>query len=88
MSAEPLLHFAKLDATNTVIDVALVTREFLEANPDRYQGVWVETWQNVDGVVFAGLGAKYDPETETFTAYEPPVRVLSEQEKAELLANS
>jgi hypothetical protein len=88
MSAEPVLHFAKLDENNIVVDVAVVTREFLEANPDRYQGVWVETWQNVDGVVFAGLGATYNPETETFTAYEPPVRVLSEQEKAALLANS
>jgi hypothetical protein len=88
MSAEPLLHFAKLDENNIVTHVALVTKEFLEANPDRYQGVWVETWQNVEGVVFAGIGAKYDLETETFTAYQPPVRVLSEQEKAELLANS
>jgi hypothetical protein len=87
MSADPLLHFAQINSTNTVVDVALVTKEFLEANPDRYPGTWVETWQNVDGVQFAGVGAKYNPTTKTFTPYEPPVKVLSEQEKAELLAN-
>jgi hypothetical protein len=88
MSAEPLLHFAQLDESNTVVHVALVTKEFLESNPDRYQGIWVETWQNVDGVIFAGVGSKYDPDTQTFTRYEPPVRVLSAQEKAALLAQS
>lgn len=81
MSTEPLLHFAQLDENNIVIDVALVTKEFMDENPDRYPGRWVETWQNVEGVNFAGVGSEYDEDTNTFTHWHPPVKVLTEEEK-------
>lgn len=35
--------FAQVDENNIVTNVAVVTKEFLEANPDRYTGRWVET---------------------------------------------
>jgi len=39
-----------------VTDVRVVTAEFMAANPDRYQGVWVETFFGVEGKVYAGVG--------------------------------
>lgn len=60
--------FAQLDANNVVIDVHCVTQEFLEANPDRYQGVWVETFFNTEGKTYAGIGFTYDYDTQDFTA--------------------
>ena len=87
MSAEPLLHFAQLDENNVVIDVALVTREFMEENPNRYPGRWVETWQNVEGVNFAGVGSEYNETTGVFTHWHPAVKVLTDEEKESLRAN-
>jgi hypothetical protein len=70
--------FAQLNENNVVIDVHCVTQEFLEANPDRYPGVWVETFFNTDGKTYAGIGWIYDYETQDFTAPpqpepEPPI---------------
>jgi len=33
-----------------------VTREFLEANPDRYTGTWHETFFDTEGKTYAGVG--------------------------------
>jgi hypothetical protein len=63
-------YFANIDENNIVIDVHVVSREFLEANPDRYTGVWVETFYDVAGKTYAGLGYTYNPVTNNFT---PPV---------------
>lgn len=60
--------FAQLDDNNVVIDVHCVTREFLEANPERYSGVWVETFFDTDGKTYAGIGFIYDYDTDNFTA--------------------
>lgn len=64
--------FAQLDENNVVIDVHCVTQEFLEANPDRYPGTWVETFFDTDGKTYAGIGFTYDFDTENFTP-PPPV---------------
>ena len=69
MSAQ---YFAKLDDNNVVTHVAVVTREFLEANPERYQGTWVETFFDTEGKTYAGVGFTYDPETQDFTAPPAP----------------
>lgn len=61
--------FAQLDDNNVVIDVHCVTQEFLEANPDRYPGVWVETFFDTEGKTYAGIGYTYNDETQDF---EPP----------------
>ncbi len=62
--------FAQLDANNVVIDVHCVTQEFLEANPERYPGVWVETFFNTPNKNYAGINWVYDETTQNF--YYPP----------------
>ena len=64
--------FAQLDQNNVVIDVHCVTQEFIEANPDRYPGVWVETFFNTDDKTYAGIGFIYDFDTQDFTP-PPPI---------------
>lgn len=63
-------YFAKLDENNVVVHVAVVTREFLEANPDRYQGRWVETFFDTEGKTYAGVGFIYIEATQDFI---PPI---------------
>lgn len=67
MSAQ---YFAQLDENNIVIHVAVVTAEFMAANPDRYPGVWVETFID-DTHTYAGIGYIYDYNTQDFTP--PPI---------------
>jgi len=61
-------YFAQIDNNNIVINVAVVTTEFLTANPERYKGIWVETFFNTDGKTYAGVGFTYDYDTQDFTA--------------------
>jgi hypothetical protein len=61
-------YFAQIDNNNIVINVAVVTAEFLTANPERYKGIWVETFFNTDGKTYAGVGFTYDYDTQDFTA--------------------
>ena len=70
MSAQ---YFAQLDDNNVVVHVAVVTQEFLEANPERYQGVWVETFFDTEGKTYAGVGFTYDYDTQDFTPPPEPV---------------
>ena len=60
--------FAQLDDNNIVIDVHCVTQEFLDANPERYPGIWVETFFNSENKTYAGIGFIYNYETQDFTA--------------------
>ena len=69
MSAQ---YFAQLDDNNVVTHVAVVMRDFLESNPDRYTGRWVETFFDTEGKTYAGVGFIYDEVTSDFT---PPVVV-------------
>jgi hypothetical protein len=64
-------YFAQLNNENIVIDVHVVTQEFIDANPDRYTGVWVETFYNNPNKTYAGLGWTYDFDTQDFIA--PPI---------------
>ena len=57
---------AQLDENNVVTHVAVVTSEFLEANPERYQGRWVETFFDTEGKTYAGVGFTYDETTRDF----------------------
>ena len=68
MSAQ---YFAQLDENNVVITVKVVTAEFMAANPERYPGVWVETFVDTAGKTYAGVGYIYNYETEDFTP--PPI---------------
>jgi hypothetical protein len=64
-------YFAQIDDNNIVTDVAVVQREFLDANPDRYIGTWVETFVNLPNKTYAGIGFIYDPKTKDFNAPLP-----------------
>ena len=65
-------YFAQLDDDNIVIRVAVVTQEFLDANPERYTGVWVETFFDTAGKTYAGVGYTYDEATQDFVAPPSP----------------
>jgi hypothetical protein len=60
-------YFAQLDENNVVVSVAVVMEEFLEANPERYPGTWVETFFDILDKTYAGVGYIYDEETQDFS---------------------
>lgn len=68
MSAQ---YFAQINDDKIVIDVAVVTAEFMEANPERYPGTWIETFLDVPGKTYAGVGYTYNPDTDDFV--EPQI---------------
>ena len=65
-------YFAQIDENNIVTDVHVVTREFLEANPERYTGTWVETFFDTAGKQYAGIGFTYDEVSKDFVAPVSP----------------
>ena len=65
-------YFAQIDDNNVVTRVAVVQREFLEANPERYTGTWVETFFDTVGKQYAGIGFTYDEVTQDFVAPPSP----------------
>ena len=72
MSAQ---YFAQIDQNNVVTKVAVVQQEFLKANPERYTGIWVETFFDNPNKTYAGLGYVYDYDTQDFTPpLGPPVK--------------
>ena len=52
MSAQ---YFAQV-TDGVVTNVAVVTAEFMAANPERYEGEWIETFIGVEGKTYAGIG--------------------------------
>ena len=67
-------YYAQIDSNNIVTDVAVVHKDFLEANPDRYPGTWVETFFDLPNKTYAGVGYIYKPVTKDFTApVHPPI---------------
>ena len=69
--------FAQLNDHNVVTHVAVVQQEFLEANPERYAGRWVETFFDTAGKTYAGIGYTYDEATQDFVA-PPSPEIVSE----------
>jgi len=67
-----ITYFAQLDDNKRVLAVHAVTRQFINENPDRYPGVWVETFTDVEGKTYAGVGFVYDEESDNFVAPEVP----------------
>jgi len=63
-----LTYYAQINDNNVVIDVHVVTAEFMAANPDRYPGTWVQTFRDLPGKTYAGIGYIYDEQTQNFTA--------------------
>ena len=56
-----------------VTKVAVVTAEFISANPERYEGEWIETFLNTEGKTYAGIGYTYDRNTNNFFAPPEPL---------------
>ena len=74
MSAQ---YFAQIDENNVVINVHVVTAEFMAENPERYTGVWVETFFDTPNKNYAGVGFTYDYDTQDFTP-PPPIEPIDE----------
>ena len=71
MSAQ---YFAQV-TDGVVTDVHVVTRDFLEANPERYQGTWVETFFDTEGKTYAGIGYTYDSVAQDFVGPVAPTPI-------------
>jgi len=69
-------YFAQINGDNIVTNVAVVTTEFMAANPDRYTGTWVETFIDDPNKTYAGIGFTYDEQTQDFT---PPIIELPDE---------
>lgn len=67
MSAQ---YFARIDDNNIVTDVRVVTKQFLEDNPERYPGRWVETFVD-DTHIYAGVGYEYLEAEQDFKRPQP-----------------
>ena len=68
----PQTYFAQI-TNNIVTDVHVVTQEFIDANPERYTGTWIETFYNAPNKNYAGIGYTYDPITNDFIAPPAPI---------------
>lgn len=71
-------YFAEIDDNDLVICVHVVTQEFLDENPERYSGMYVETFVDMPGKTYAGIGYTYDRANDDFIppAYivQPPIK--------------
>lgn len=63
-------YFAEINDNDIVINIHVVTQEFLDDNPERYSGMYVETFVDVPGKTYAGIGYTYDRANDDFV---PPV---------------
>ena len=66
-------YFAQIDDNNICLQVHVVTRLFLEENPERYPGTWVETFVDLPNKTYAGPGFIYDPIAKDFLPPPPTV---------------
>ena len=60
-------YFAQIDENNVVVNVAVVTAEFMAENPDRYPGTWIETFYDLPNKTYAGIGYTWNG-----TDFAPP----------------
>jgi len=67
-------YFAQINDDNVVVHVAVVEQEFLEANPERYPGRWIETFYDTPGKTYAGVGYIWNETTQDFEI--PPIKEL------------
>jgi hypothetical protein len=71
-------YFAQINDNNVVTNVAVVHQDFLQENPDRYLGTWVETFFDIPNKTYAGMGFIYNPTTKDFTPPPPPYIPINE----------
>lgn len=63
-------YFARIDDDDVVISVHVVTQQFMDDNPERYPGVYVETFVDVPNKTYAGVGYSYNRDIDDFV---PPI---------------
>ena len=63
-------YFAQIDENNVVTNIKVVQRDFLEANPQRYSGRWVQTFID-DSHIYAGVGYEYLESEQDFRSPQP-----------------
>jgi hypothetical protein len=74
-------YFAQINENNVVINVHVVTAEFMAQNPERYPGIWVETFFNTPGKTYAGINYTYDETTKDFTPpYIEPIETDDDEQ--------
>jgi len=71
-------YFAQINEKNIVTDVHIVTSEFMAENPERYPGIWIETFYNTPGHTYAGIGFIWNEATSDFEA--PPAQEIIKNE--------
>jgi len=49
-------YFAQIDSENIVIDVRVVSAEYMAENPELYTGQWVQTYIGIAGKTYAAIG--------------------------------
>jgi hypothetical protein len=59
-------YFAEINADDVVINIHVVTQKFLDDNPDRYPGMYIETFTDVPSKTYAGIGYLYDRVNDNF----------------------
>ena len=59
------IYFAQV-TNNIVTNVHVVTQEFINENPERYTGIWIETFIDLPDKNYAGIGMIYDEATNNF----------------------
>ena len=65
-------YFAQV--TNGIVTrVAVVTAEFMAANPERYEGTWHETFFDTAGKTYAGIGYTWNGVDFVMPIVEEPV---------------
>lgn len=69
-------YFAKIE-NDIVVDIACVEKSFMDANPERYLGEWVECSQEVENPAanpdYACINGSYNRSTGKFGWWQPPV---------------
>ena len=68
-------YFAQV-TDGVVTDVRVVSKDFLEANPERYTGTWVETFFDTPGKTYAGIGFTYDSVAQDFLPPPAPIEEI------------
>lgn len=65
-------YFAQINDDNVVTYISVVDKDFMDQNPERYPGTWVETFFDNPNKTYAGIGYTYDYATQDFTPPPDP----------------
>ena len=64
-------YFAQINNNNVVVNVAVVTAEFMAENPERYTGTWLETFYDLPNKTYAGVGYTWNGTDFVLPVVEP-----------------